>query len=264
MHLPLSRAIAPDLVELPEVGSTNDELAGRAGAPDFSVLVTASQTAGKGRLGRVWVAPPGKTIAISVLLRPKLPAGEPLAIEHFGWIPLIAGLAMTRAIERVVPETVVSLKWPNDVHIAGLKVAGLLAELLPSGDAVVMGAGVNLTIADDELPTPTSTSLLVAGATAGADELADLVLSGYLAELHTLISTFLQLGADPDASSLRDEIRERCSTVGQQVRVELPNGVDLYGTAVDLDKSGRLIVVRSSDGHSTAVAAGDVTHLRYE
>lgn len=248
-----SRAVVPGLEVLPEAGSTNDVLSARAaGLPDLSVIVTTNQTGGRGRLGRVWVSPPGRTLAISVLLKP-----EGLAPDAFGWFPLLAGLAMSRAIAPFVPGTV-SVKWPNDVLIDGAKVSGTLSELLPDLSGLVIGVGVNLYQEPDELPTATSTSLVVAGAEAPD---ADAVLASYLAHLITLYREYLTAGGDPVRSALRDEVVEACHTIGRAVRVELPGGDDLLGTAVGIDVDGRLIV--ESDTGRTAVAAGDVTHLRY-
>ncbi|MCU1542589.1 MAG: biotin--[acetyl-CoA-carboxylase] ligase [Microbacteriaceae bacterium] len=267
MKLPLSEATAAHLIVLPETGSTNDVLVAEASAsrlPDFSVVVTGSQTAGRGRLGRVWVAPPGASLAVSVLLRPVLPGGEPLEMGHFGWLPLLAGVAMTRAVQTLVAPERVGLKWPNDVQVDGLKIAGLLAELLPSGDAVVMGAGVNLSLTRDQLPTPVSTSLALAGVELEGDELADAALSAYLIALRELYTDFLRFGADPLSSGIGESLAEVCTTIGQEVKVELPGAPDLLGTAVGIDGSGRLQVRRALDGQVTAVAAGDVTHLRYE
>jgi BirA family biotin operon repressor/biotin-[acetyl-CoA-carboxylase] ligase len=265
MDLPLSESVAEHLAQVDEIGSTNDELVARAESePDFSVLVTSSQTAGRGRLGRVWVAPPGKTLAISVLVRPRLPTGEPLSLEHFGWLPLIAGAAMSAAVASVLPGDRVRLKWPNDVQVGGLKISGLLAELLPTADGAVLGAGINLTMTRDDLPTPTSTSLALEGATEVGDALADAVLSTYLATLRRLYDDFLRAGADADASGARDTIVELCATLGREVRVELPGGDDLFGVATGIDGAGRLLVTGTADGRVTAVAAGDVTHLRYE
>lgn len=264
MKLPMAVEEAARLVYLDETGSTNDVLvAAAADEPDFSVVVTGSQTTGRGRLGRVWVAPRGSSLSISVLLRPRLPSGEPLAIEHFGWLPLIAGVAMGRAIAPLV-SGVVGLKWPNDVQIDGLKVAGLLAELVPSGDAVVMGSGVNLSLTREELPTEVSTSLALSGASLEGDELADAVLSTYLRHLRHLCAAFTRDGADVVASGTLDLVSELCTTIGHEVRVELPGGSDLIGTATGIDEHGRLLVRRASDGLVSAVAAGDVTHLRYE
>jgi BirA family biotin operon repressor/biotin-[acetyl-CoA-carboxylase] ligase len=267
MQLPLSTASGEHLEFVDECASTNTELVTRSAAaavPDFSVLVTTNQTGGRGRLGRVWVAPPGQTLAISVLLRPRLASGEPLAIEHFGWLPLIAGLAMTRTVAALVPSHPVSLKWPNDVQVDGRKVSGLLAELLPGGDAVVMGAGLNLFIPQGMLPTATSTSLGLCDPIVEGDELVDAALSGYLTELRSLVTGFLSAGADPVASGIAALMVEHCSTIGKRVRVELPGGDDLLGTATGVDASGRLRVGDETDGKVVAVAAGDVTHLRYQ
>jgi BirA family biotin operon repressor/biotin-[acetyl-CoA-carboxylase] ligase len=267
MQLPLSLSEATSLSVLPETGSTNDELVARAAAgdePEFAVVLTTSQTAGRGRLGRVWVAPPGKTLAVSLLLRPRFAGGRAVGLEHFGWLPLIAGIAMTRAVGGVVEGHRVTLKWPNDVHIDGEKVAGILAELLPGGDAVVIGVGVNLTFDRAELPTPTSTSLRLAGATLAGDELVDAVLSAYLREFRALYGAFLAAGADATGSGVRAGLRSLCSTLGEQVKVQLPGGGLLRGTATDVDGDGRLLVVDETDGSVQAVAAGDVTHLRYE
>jgi BirA family biotin operon repressor/biotin-[acetyl-CoA-carboxylase] ligase len=248
-----SRTIVPVLEVLPEAGSTNDVLSARAGdLPDLTVVITGNQTGGRGRLGRAWVTPPGRALAISVLLKP---VGLPP--ESFGWFPLLGGLAMSRALDRFVPGGV-QVKWPNDVLIEGDKVCGILAELLPGMSGLVIGAGVNLTQTRDELPTETSTSLALAGA---HDVDADAVLSAYLIQLTTLYREFLAADGDPLRSALRDEVAEACHTIGRPVRVQLPSGDDLLGTAVGIDENGRLIV--ESDAGRTAVAAGDVTHLRY-
>jgi BirA family biotin operon repressor/biotin-[acetyl-CoA-carboxylase] ligase len=274
MELPQSLGQAATLSVLATIGSTNDELVRRANASavdlaEFSVLLTTDQTAGRGRLGRVWVAPAGKTIAVSVLLRPRLEGragsvGVALGLEHFGWLPLLAGIAMTRSVAERVPKHRVTLKWPNDVQIDGAKVAGILAELLPGGDAVVIGVGVNLTIERAELPTETSTSLLLNGVDLAGDELADAVLSVFLRELKSLYRGFLDHGADPDTSGVRAALLEHCSTIGQRVKVQLPGDTTLLGAAIDVDRDGRLMVRDTTNDVVQAVAAGDVTHLRYE
>jgi BirA family biotin operon repressor/biotin-[acetyl-CoA-carboxylase] ligase len=264
MQLPLSATLGT-LIVLDETGSTNEEMIERHSmAADFTVVATASQTAGRGRLGRVWVAPPGKTLAASVLVRPVLPGGRPLGMDSFGWLPLIAGVAMARSIRALVPGRATTLKWPNDVLIDGRKVCGILAELLPGGTALVIGTGVNLSLTEAELPVPTATSLLLAGAEIEGDHLADAVLSGYLRSMRELLPSFSEAGGDGSASGILDLVSEACRTLGQDVRVELPGGANLFGVATGIDATGRLVVRRSSDGQVQAVAAGDVTHLRYE
>jgi BirA family biotin operon repressor/biotin-[acetyl-CoA-carboxylase] ligase len=211
---------------------------------------------------------------VSVLLRPTFPLGS------YGWLPLIAGLAMARAVDSTLPELVegrdaratgastssasghprVAIKWPNDVQIDGLKVSGLLAELLPAADGVVIGAGLNLAIPADGLPTATSTSLNLHGAEPELDE----VLAAYLRELATLYSTFAEHGGDAESSGIRLLVQQHCSTIGEQVRVELPGGKARFGTATGIDAEGRLVFTDRADASVQSVAAGDVTHLRYE
>ena len=254
MELRRSRTVVPVIELVPEAASTNDVLVGRAAElPDLAVVVTENQTGGRGRLGRVWVSPPGRSLAISVLVKP-----EGLPLESFGWFPLLAGLAMCRAVSGFVPGDV-SVKWPNDVLIDGAKVSGILTELLPDRSGIVIGAGLNVALTAEELPTDTSTSLALAGA--GDEPDRDAVLASYLIQLTTLYREFLTAGGDPLASALRNEVLEACHTVGRPVRVELPGAEPLLGTAVGIDETGRLLV--SSDAGVTAVAAGDVTHLRY-
>jgi BirA family biotin operon repressor/biotin-[acetyl-CoA-carboxylase] ligase len=267
MELPLSETVAARLTVLDEIGSTNDELVSRATTgtePHFSVLVTDSQTAGRGRLGRVWVAPRGKTLAISVLLRPVGTSGDPLGFAALGWLPLIAGVAMAEAVASVVPRESVGLKWPNDVQVGGLKISGLLAELLLGQNAVVLGAGINLSMSRNDLPTPTSTSLVLAGATLAGDALADAVLSAYIGQLRELSDALAAADGDAEASGIRRRVIDWCTTIGHDVRVELPGGDNLFARATGIDGDGRLEVTREADGSVTAVAAGDVTHLRYE
>ncbi|HEU4807345.1 MAG TPA: biotin--[acetyl-CoA-carboxylase] ligase [Homoserinimonas sp.] len=259
MTLPLASAFATRLEFLDECGSTNTELMARAADawPDFSVVATANQTAGRGRLNRVWVAPPGQTLAVSVLLRPTF------SLESFGWLPLIAGLAMARAVGQQLPSSgSVAIKWPNDVQVDGLKVSGLLAELLPTADGVVIGAGLNLTIPADGLPTPNATSLVLNGA--DPDDLLDRALAAYLRELKQLYVRFAEHDGDAEASGIRLLVQQQCSTVGQQVRIELPGGTTRFGDATGIDGLGRLLYTDRADGTVQAVAAGDVTHLRYE
>jgi BirA family transcriptional regulator, biotin operon repressor / biotin---[acetyl-CoA-carboxylase] ligase len=264
MHLPLSIAAAARLDVLPQAGSTNAELVSAASSgelPHFTVFATTNQTAGRGRLGRDWVAPEGKTLAVSVLLG----TGD-VSPDRLGWLPLLTGLAMTRAVGRLVHGHEVSLKWPNDVHVDGLKVSGILAELVP-GVGVVTGAGLNLTMTTAELPTPTSTSLALNGWGDGketaSETMLDAALSAYLIELGSLYSAFAAAGFDAGASGLRAGVSASCTTIGRSVSVDLPDGDQLFGSAVGIDESGRLRIAGTSFDGERAIAAGDVTHLRY-
>ncbi len=260
----MTRAVAPSLRILDATTSTNDVLAGLAAdhdEPHLSTVITLDQTAGRGRLGRVWVAPAGKTLAASVLLRP-LGHGGRLSPDQLGWLPLIAGAAMSQSINALVGGGRTALKWPNDIQIDGLKVCGILAELLPSAD-IVMGSGVNLTLEESELPVPTATSLVLAGVTVRGDELVDRVLAGYLVALRDLIERYVAADADALGSGVHRIVTEWCTTLGRQVRVMLPGGSELFGLATEIDATGCLVVESEANHRVTAVAAGDVTHLRY-
>ncbi|TFC89647.1 biotin--[acetyl-CoA-carboxylase] ligase [Cryobacterium sp. TmT2-59] len=280
MEFPLSREVVPRFEYLAETGSTNDVLVGHAAGtdaaawPDLSTVVTDNQTRGRGRLGRTWLAPTGKSLAVSVLLRPRV-GGAPLPVDHFGWFPLLAGAAMTRAVRAAVeaglaaraappdedsPRHEVTLKWPNDVLIDGYKVSGILSELLPDARGLVIGTGLNVSLDEHDLPTLTSTSLQLV---TGTPPDPDAVLAHYLTELRVLTAAFVAANGDPVRSGLLQAVTELCGTLGSVVRVQLPGGTDLVGTAIALDRSGRLIVEDQADGELQAVAAGDVTHLRY-
>lgn len=258
MKLPKAAAATSRLLVLESVGSTNDELArrakGRSAAewPEFSVIATDRQTAGRGRLGRSWNAPPGTMLAVSVVLRP-LESGMTRP-DSFGWLSLLAGVAMTGSLRDC--GVAAALKWPNDVLIEDRKVCGILAEALADG-LVIVGAGVNLTLTEAQLPVPTATSMLIAGGNTDADT----VLAGYLTGLRKLYGRLVTAGGDAEASGVLQDVAEACSTLGQAVRVTLPDGEDLLGRAERLDANGRLVI--DSKGRRTAVSAGDVTHLRY-
>jgi len=268
MDLPLSTPLASRLLWMPEVGSTNTELAAHLSGPDsaswphLSVIASDNQTRGKGRLGRDWSAPAGASLAISVAIRPSTPSGRPLKPESLGWMGLLAGLAMARACASVLPDSVsAAVKWPNDVLIAQRKVCGVLSELVvtPHGPAVVVGTGVNLTLTDDQLPVPTATSLALSGAT---NPTADAVLAAYLREFSRIVGVFLAAEGDVVSSGLLADVKAQCDTLGRSVRVELPNGERLVGTAERITEAGS-IVVNPGDGLAVVeVAAGDVTHLR--
>jgi BirA family biotin operon repressor/biotin-[acetyl-CoA-carboxylase] ligase len=235
-------------------GSTNADLraAARAGTGSGVVLAAELQEAGRGRLDRAWLAPPRASVAVSVLLRPPEDAAD------WGWLPLMVGTATAEAVSRQTGLRV-GVKWPNDVLVSGRKVAGILAERVPtpSGPALVAGVGVNVSQAADELPPtpsdgPGPTSLLLAGA-------GDL-------DRTELTATLLERLAFGYRDWLRDpvDLRRRCLewsvTVGARVRAQLPGGGCHEGLATGLDRAGRLVVA-TPDG-PVAVAAGDIVHLR--
>jgi BirA family transcriptional regulator, biotin operon repressor / biotin---[acetyl-CoA-carboxylase] ligase len=241
-----------ELVVKPETGSTNADAAAAArdGAAEGLVVVAERQAAGRGRLGRQWQSPPRAGLAVSVLLRPtEVPS------SRYGWLPLLAGVALAETVRRL-GELDAVLKWPNDLLIGDRKCAGILAE--SAGDAVVLGIGLNVTLRQPELPGATATSLLLAGS-ACTDR--DPLLRALLRTLADRYRHWRAMAGDPDRSGLRDGYRLHCATLGRTVRVALPSGADLTGTASDVDSAGRLVVT-GTDGTPNQVAAGDVIHVR--
>jgi len=235
--------------------STNALVADRArdGEPEGLVLVTEHQTAGRGRLDRVWVTPPRAALTGSFLLRPRVPA------ERWPLLPLLTALAVTDAIAAsgggAGPACV--LKWPNDVLHDDLKLAGILLERVDTrtGPAAVVGVGVNVTTTRDELPVPTAGSLVLAGLRE-PDRAA--LLRALVVALHRRYAAWVRSG---DGALLRG-YRERCDTVGRRVRVDLPHGSLLEGEAVGVADDGALLVRPDGSDTPRPVHAGDVVHVR--
>jgi BirA family biotin operon repressor/biotin-[acetyl-CoA-carboxylase] ligase len=230
-----------DIRRFAEIDSTNRYLLdeARAGAPEGVVAVADAQTAGRGRLGRSWVAPPGASLLVSVLLRPSLPP------ERAHLVTLACGLAAV-ATARSLAGADAQLKWPNDVVVADLKLAGILAER--AGDAIVVGMGLN--VHWDEFPpdiAATATALNLVGRAVSPDEVLEVWLREYDARLNALDRVLAEAVT--------------CSaTLGRRVRVELPAEA-FEGVATRLTDDGHLLVARDGAGE-VEVAAGDVIHLR--
>jgi BirA family transcriptional regulator, biotin operon repressor / biotin---[acetyl-CoA-carboxylase] ligase len=265
-------------VEVTEVtGSTNADLLALAsgGAPEGVVLAAEQQRAGRGRMGRAWVAPPRAALTFSVLLRPTA-----VGRARHGWLPLLAGLATAEAVRAVTPVDA-RLKWPNDVlagpanALAGGsgggvppgKLGGILTEAAwgagAAAGAVVVGIGLNVSTEPDELPPPgpgalPATSLRIA-ASPGPDR--GVLLAAILTGFERSYRAWTRVFGDAERSGLRAGYTRLCATIGQRARVELPGGGLLTGLATGIDPDGRLLV-RTGPGAELPVAAGDVVHLR--
>ena len=246
-----------ELKVVAETGSTNTDLLRLAagGAPQGAVLAAKAQTSARGRQGRVWQNAPGAALTFSVLLRPR---SVPQSAR--GWVPLLAGVATAAAV-RAVTGVEVRLKWPNDILIGDGKLTGILAEQT-TDDAIVVGIGLNVRGGVGDLPVPTATSLELHGAgQADRNEL--------LAEILRRLERWYLCWAEPasarpgdaDGCGLRPEYLRQCATIGRAVKIALPGGRSLAGTAVDVDSSGCLIV-RNDSGALVPISAGDVIHVR--
>lgn len=227
-----------------------------AGSPEGLVIAAESQTAGKGRQGRIWQTRPGAALTFSLLVRP-----DPVPQAGRGWLPLLAGVAVVHALGQVSGLDA-RLKWPNDVLAGDMKLAGILAE--QAAGAVVVGIGINVLGAEADLPVATATSLERCGA--GETDRTSL-LAAILEEFERWYLRWRETGrGDAEAAGLRKEYLSLSATVGQQVRVELPGKRVLTGLASGVDGAGQLLIEPAADADGgpglVAVSAGDVIHVR--
>lgn len=228
-------------------GSTNADLAAaaRRGAASGAVIVSAHQSTGRGRFDRVWEAPPDTSVAVSVLLRPRV------AMDSWGWLSVLAGMAVTDALRHEAGLDA-GLKWPNDVLVGGRKICGILSEAIPTPDglAAVVGMGINVALTTDQLPVPTATSVRLEGSDADAAALVAALL-GAFDRWYTLWDA---------GGSLASAYRERCVTLGQDVSVRVGPHDVVTGVATGVDERACLVV--RTDAGPRVFAAGDVVHLR--
>jgi BirA family transcriptional regulator, biotin operon repressor / biotin---[acetyl-CoA-carboxylase] ligase len=236
-----------------ETGSTNTDLlaAARAGAPEGMVLVADHQRAGRGRLDRRWVAPPGSSLLTSILLRPAL------AARHLHLVVAAVALGAAEAC-RDVAGVAVALKWPNDLLVGDRKLAGVLAEVLFDADevtAVVVGIGLNVNWPRD-LPADLAGTATALNHEAGREVDRAAVLVRLLQRLDHWYATLLT--GDAGRATVAAAYRQACATVGRDVTVERGNHALLRGRATDISDDGHLLVV-DDDGTVHEIAVGDVT-----
>ena len=231
------------LVVLAEVGSTND-VVWRLGREGVAVFANA-QRIGRGRRGRAWVAPPGSSILLSLM------------VAHDGpliGLALVPALAICDAIWGVTG-LAAALKWPNDVLLGGRKVSGVLVENRQT-DArsarAIVGIGINVQQEDRDLPArvayPATSLRLASGLPVDRAHLAARLLD-------SLASRIEEWRAAPERT--RQHWRDRLTMLGQRVTIEVPGAPPLRGVAEDVDRTGAL-VLRLSDGTARAVSEGTV------
>lgn len=252
-----------DIVE--HTGSTNADLLERATCGldiDGVVLIAEHQTAGRGRHGRGWSAAPRAQITMSVGVRvADVPASA------WGLLSLVTGLAVVESVTPLLEGVPVEagLKWPNDVIAGGGKLAGILAEVVRP--FAVIGVGLNVTQAAEEVDGSGPTSLLDLGVAAPDRHR---LVSRLLRKLGERIEIWrVARGADP---KLAADYRAHSLTIGSRVRALLPGGQEVVGTARDIDDQGRLCLETGLEptsetgagavGQTVLVSAGDVVHLR--
>lgn len=208
------------------------ELAG-VGAPHGTLVTASEQRSGRGRQGRTWTAPPGRALLCSLILRdpPRL-------------LPLLAGVAVADAIAGIdAVGSEARVKWPNDVHLDGRKVAGILVEARPQERWAILGVGLNVALVPEDFPLELRATATTLGLEPGAIE-------PLLAVLLAALDGWLTAST---AEILR-AVRRRDALAGRQIR-----WAGGEGRADGIDDEGRLIVLVGG-GRRVALPAGEV-HL---
>jgi BirA family biotin operon repressor/biotin-[acetyl-CoA-carboxylase] ligase len=229
------------------------------GAPHGTVVTAAEQTAGRGRQGRTWTAPPGKALLYSAIVRP--------LEEHHMMLPLAVPLAVCEAVEELNPNLECKVKWPNDVLVEGRKLAGVLIEARPQDAWAVIGVGLNISISREEFPPElqdTATSIHDPGhmarerGSAGPSPLlsAGPPLSGPAVAAEVL-SEHLAHWTRAEPNEVLDAWRSRDFLQGRDVEWDGGSGV-----ADGVDDRGYLVVV-TPGGDRIAVGAGEVHLTRF-
>jgi BirA family biotin operon repressor/biotin-[acetyl-CoA-carboxylase] ligase len=236
------------IVHRERVGSTNDlarELA-EQGADEGTLVVAEEQTAGRGRMGRAWIAPPRSSLLMSFILRPGL------APQQIGRVTMATAVGVCEGI-RHATGLYACIKWPNDIVVNDKKCAGILTEAHTLGDQVeyvVVGVGVNVNFA------AASVEGILADATTISDELSRAFSRVELARsvLKSIEEHLLGLGVREDAHAL---FAEHLATLGRRIEVRTPWGIE-QGIAENVDQDGALLL-RRDDGSTARLFAGDVT-----
>ena len=223
--------------------STQDDIAVSATLGEAShgdVLVAEFQSKGRGRLDRSFEAAPGASLTFSFFIEPSRDK------SYWSFLPLLSGIALQHALTSLDSNIQTHIKWPNDLLIGDMKVAGIIAQT--AGTGVVIGIGLNVGMTEEELPVPHASSLSINGFTQ-LDR--NLILAEILKRFEEL---FIEWDSGRD---FVDEYAKVSSTLGNSIEAKLPGGVTRSGVASKIDHHGALIL---SDG--SAITAGDIVHLR--
>ncbi|MFM6941309.1 MAG: biotin--[acetyl-CoA-carboxylase] ligase [Candidatus Planktophila sp.] len=224
-------------------GSTQDdlfELASNGGAIPKTILASEFQSNGRGRLDRSFEAAPHSALTFSIYIEPKVEK------EEWSFLTLLAGLSVHEALHALDTQTLIGIKWPNDLLIGDKKFAGMIAQATAKG--VVLGIGLNVGMTQGELPVDTATSLAIEG-------FAELNRNVILAAIINHFEINLEMWEND--KSFRAEYRSASVTIGKDVEVTLPGGKTINSRSVDISYSGGLLLEDGSE-----VTVGDVVHLR--
>jgi len=260
---PPTRWLGARLEVFAEVDSTNlvAERLGHEGAPDGTIVIADRQSAGRGRLGRSFFSPGGRSLYFSVLLRPAMP------LEHVHRHVFAASVAIAACARAALPaRCAVEIKWPNDVLIDGRKTSGINLPVHVDAERVVfavLGIGVNVNLGADELPAELreiATSLSIAGGKS-LDRIC------FAEELLAQLERELDLLRAGEFALVLDRYRKSFRMPGAKVRIGGPGVArEVIGTVLGVDEEGALLLRPSTGGADSVerVLAGDVTLLRGE
>lgn len=276
-RMPRTEQKADRLITLAEVDSTNvlagemlkDGRIGGDPADDGKIAVIAAdyQTGGHGRLGRAWVNRPGESFTVSFVT--VMPANVVADETVNGWLPTLAGLASRDAIRSAVlssgarprqQDCTLSIKWPNDIFCHGLKLGGILVQLVPLDarrTGVIIGIGINLALRAESLPTPQSTSLqLHVESLPDTQVLRDRIAADLVSGLRERITRFVD-DRTTYAAQLLEETRQVSWTLGRRAEAKLVGGETIIGRAVRINPDASLAIV-DDEGVEHTITTGDV------
>ncbi len=277
-NMPRTEGVAGRVLAFKQIDSTNmaasralldGSLTLSVDGADVAVVAADVQTAGRGRLDHTWISRPRESFTVSFVVS----VLRKIAVDESvnGWLQMIAGLSaldgLDKALEQCGAHCVHDdcsrlLKWPNDLVVQGLKLGGILAQMvvLPNDEervAIIFGVGLNLAVDACHLPTPQSTSLqLHYHPLPDMLTLRDMIAAGIVLSLKRRLSAFSN---DPQtqARALRDEMRPLCYTLGHRAVVHFADGSEMEGEAVELNADASL-AIRDGDGAMHVVRTADV------
>ncbi|MBM3161844.1 MAG: biotin--[acetyl-CoA-carboxylase] ligase [Chlorobi bacterium] len=218
-------------------------------APEGAVVVADTQSAGRGRLGRTWVSPPGSNLYFSLILRPRI------AVSRIPQIPLLAAAAICRAIHDACPDVNTGIKWPNDILAGDRKLCGVLCEMQSDTDTahfVIAGIGINVN--QDSFPTElrdkASSLLLETGSPVCRPEL----LAGVLNRFEELYLQWLQ---EDDLGFVLSDIEKHSVLHGQQVVIDRFSHRQ-EGVVTGIAPGGELLLL-TGEGKELTIASGEAS-----
>ena len=219
-----------------QLPSTNERLRTLAGegAAGFTVVIAESQTLGKGRGGKRWESPAGMGLWLSFLVPSH-------SLVSLALVPILVGLAATRALERLCPSLSPGIKWPNDIEVEGRKLGGILVEM--AGGAAAVGIGINIASAPEDTETP-ATNLP-----------ADVAPEVLLDDIRVCFDVWYRRWREDGFAPLREAWLQHGIGLGEPIRARLARET-VEGVFGGLDADGGLLLDR--DGERRVIAAGDV------